>query len=66
MLSLGLEAHRYNGVFDCISQIMRHEGIGGFYKGIAPRLTRVCCEVGITMSMYSEVVKFLNYVWKTD
>lgn len=41
-------------------------GAGGFYKGVGPRLTRVCLEVAITMSMYGEVVKFLDTVWKTE
>jgi len=29
-------------------------------------MTRVCLEVGITMSLYGEIVKLLNMVWKTD
>lgn len=33
---------------------------GGFYKGVGPRLTRVCLEVAITMSMYGEIVKALG------
>jgi len=62
----GLESTKYNGAFDCLRQIIKNEGIGGLYKGVTPRLTRVCCEVAITMSMYGEVVKLLNKVWHTD
>lgn len=62
----GLEAHKYKGTFDCASQILKHEGIGGFYKGMGPRLTRVCIEVALTMSMYGEIVKVLDKVWKTE
>jgi len=29
-------------------------------------MTRVCFEVAITMSLYGEVVKFLDSVWKTE
>lgn len=36
------------------------------YKGVGPRLSRVCCEVAITMTLYGEVVKWLNSVWETD
>jgi solute carrier family 25 citrate transporter 1 len=61
----GLEAAKYKGTLDCVSQIMKNEGIGGFYKGVGPRLTRVCLEVGITMSLYGEIVKFLDSVWDT-
>jgi len=62
----GLEAHKYKGTMDCVAQIMKNEGIGGFYKGMGPRLTRVCIEVALTMSMYGEIVKMLDKVWKTD
>jgi len=62
----GLEAHKYRNSVDCFFKILSNEGVSGLYKGVTPRLTRVCCEVGITMSMYGEVVKFLNKIWKTD
>ncbi|GAB5371681.1 hypothetical protein AAMO2058_001600700 [Amorphochlora amoebiformis] len=62
----GLQASQYKNSLDCASQIIANEGIAGLYKGVTPRLMRVCCEVGITMSMYGEVVKFLDSIWKTD
>jgi len=61
-----LEAHKYRSTGHCVSEIFTKEGPLAFYKGVGPRLTRVCCEVGITMSLYSEVVKMLDKVWKTD
>jgi solute carrier family 25 citrate transporter 1 len=61
----GLEAAKYKSTLDCVGQIMKNEGIAGFYKGVGPRLTRVCLEVGITMSLYGEIVKFLDTVWDT-
>ena len=42
-----------------------HEGFLALYKGVGPRLSRVCCEVAITMSLYGEVVKLLNKYWIT-
>jgi len=62
----GLNAHKYNGAIDCVKKLLAEEGVMGFYKGVGPRLTRVCCEVAITMSMYGEIVKLLNAVWKTE
>ena len=50
---------------DCVSQLLKNEGPMALYKGVGPRLARVCCEVAITMSLYGEVVKFLNRVWIT-
>lgn len=62
----GLDAHKYRSTAHCVSEIMKHEGPLAFYKGMAPRLTRVCLEVGITMSLYGEIVKVLDKYWKTD
>ena len=39
---------------------MKNEGVLALYKGVGPRLSRVCAEVAITMSLYGEVVKVLN------
>lgn len=62
----GLEANKYRSTGHCIQEILKNEGPLAFYKGVGPRLTRVCCEVGITMSLYGEVVKVLDKFWKTD
>mmetsp|Transcript_24057 Transcript_24057/g.39799 ORF Transcript_24057/g.39799 Transcript_24057/m.39799 type:complete len:292 (-) Transcript_24057:98-973(-) len=62
----GLEAHKYRSTGHCIKEILANEGPMAFYKGVGPRLTRVCLEVGITMSLYGEIVKALDSVWKTD
>jgi solute carrier family 25 citrate transporter 1 len=61
----GLDAHKYKSTMDCLSQLIKNEGVMALYKGVGPRLARVCCEVAITMSLYGEVVKFLNTVWIT-
>jgi len=62
----GLEAQKYRSTGHCISEILKNEGPLAFYKGVGPRLTRVCLEVGITMSLYGEIVKVLDMYWKTD
>ena len=56
----GLDAHKYRSIGHCISEILKNEGPLAFYKGVGPRLTRVCCEVGITMSIYGEIVKVVS------
>lgn len=61
----GLDAHKYKSSLDCLAQLIKNEGVLALYKGVGPRLARVCCEVAITMSLYGEVVKFLNTVWIT-
>mmetsp|Transcript_12724 Transcript_12724/g.29577 ORF Transcript_12724/g.29577 Transcript_12724/m.29577 type:complete len:164 (+) Transcript_12724:531-1022(+) len=56
----GLEAHKYRNTIHCIRELIKNEGIMAFYKGVGPRMTRVCMEVGITMSLYGEIVKVVR------
>ena len=58
----GLEADKYRSTMHCAKEIWKNEGALAFYKGVGPRLTRVCLEVGITMSIYSEIVRILDMV----
>ena len=62
----GLDAHKYRSTMHCVKEILANEGPLAFYKGVGPRLTRVCLEVGITMSLYGEIVKALDKVWITE
>lgn len=41
----------------CLRELIKNEGAMALYKGVGPRLSRVCCEVAITMTLYGEVVK---------
>uniref|UniRef100_A0A8C8X4J3 Solute carrier family 25 member 32 n=1 Tax=Panthera leo TaxID=9689 RepID=A0A8C8X4J3_PANLE len=49
----------YKGVLDVIAKTWRKEGIGGFYKGIAPNLIRVTPACCITFVVYENVSHFL-------
>jgi len=62
----GLDAAKYSSSIDCFKQLVEKEGFMALYKGVGPRLTRVCCEVAITMTLYGEVVKLLDSVWDTS
>lgn len=59
----GLEAYKYKGSIDCARQLFAQGGIAALYKGVVPRLTRVCAEVAITFTLYEEVVQMLNVVY---
>jgi len=61
----GLEASSYNGIWDCVQKTWAQDGFVGFYKGIGPRMGRVCLDVAITMTMFDYAMDFLNLVWKT-
>jgi solute carrier family 25 citrate transporter 1 len=61
----GLDGSKYRSSMHCFTELMKNEGVMALYKGVGPRLSRVCCEVAITMSLYGEVVKVLNKYWIT-
>ncbi len=50
-----LEAAKYGGFAGCFSYILRNEGIGGFYKGVGPRLARVILDVALTFTIYNQI-----------
>jgi len=58
----GLEAHKYKGSIDCARQLFNQGGVAALYKGVVPRLTRVCAEVAITMTLYGEVVQLIDVI----
>jgi len=61
----GLDGAKYTSSLHCTRELIKNEGVLALYKGVGPRLSRVCCEVAITMTLYAEVVKLLNKYWIT-
>jgi len=61
----GLDAAKYTSSMHCLTELIKNEGVMALYKGVGPRISRVCAEVAITMSLYGEVVKLLNKYWIT-
>jgi solute carrier family 25 citrate transporter 1 len=59
----GLEAHKYTGTLDCAKKILQTEGLRGFYKGVTPRLSRVCLDVAIVMTLYEQISTVLDKVF---
>jgi solute carrier family 25 (mitochondrial citrate transporter), member 1 len=51
----GLEANRYNGVLDCINQVIKKEGVLSFWKGVGPRLSRVVPGQGVIFMSYEQI-----------
>jgi len=62
----GLDGAKYASSLHCAREMLVNEGWLSFYKGVGPRLSRVCCEVAITMTLYAEVVKVLDKYWVTS
>ncbi len=42
------------------SYILRNEGIGGFYKGVGPRLARVILDVALTFTIYNQIRRIVT------
>lgn len=60
----GNDAKKYSSTVDCFRQIMKNEGVSGFYRGIVPRMGRVIPGQGIIFltfdSIEGSVAKFLG------
>jgi len=61
----GLDAHHYTNAWDCIKKTWASDGFVGFYKGMGPRMGRVCLDVAIVMTLFDYTMDFLNMVWDT-
>ncbi|KAI1292314.1 Tricarboxylate transport protein, mitochondrial [Halotydeus destructor] len=59
-----LEAKQYKNTWDCFVQIAKKEGPKGFYKGVVPRLCRVCLEVSVCFMIYDSIMDVFNEHWK--
>ena len=56
-----LRAKYYNGIGDVIKKVYKNEGIGGFYKGLLPRMMYVTPLVAIQYSGYQLIKKSLGF-----
>ena len=53
----GLEAHKYNGSWDCVKKTFAEDGFKGFYKGTTARLGRVVADVAIVFMLFDLIKK---------
>ena len=43
--------------------ILKTDGVRGFYRGVLPRLNRVTIEVALAFCIYDLVVNGINKIW---
>jgi len=55
----GVDANKYKNTLDCFVQIFRNEGIGGYYRGVLPRLYRVVPGQGIIFASFDKIEPFV-------
>ena len=53
------QQNKYSGSLDCISKILKQEGVKGFYKGLSPNLLRVVPATMITFVVYENISFYL-------
>merc|ERR1719251_503547 len=53
------QQNKYAGSLDCISKILKLEGLKGFYKGLSPNLLRVVPATMITFVVYENISFYL-------
>lgn len=59
-LRLALPGHEYNGMAHAIKQMVRHEGVGSLYKGLAPTLVGIAPYAALNFASY-DLLKAIAY-----
>mmetsp|Transcript_7277 Transcript_7277/g.12089 ORF Transcript_7277/g.12089 Transcript_7277/m.12089 type:complete len:442 (+) Transcript_7277:132-1457(+) len=54
----GTEQH-YDGMWDCLTKILKHEGVGALYRALPPRLFSVVPMIGIQFGVYELMKRLL-------
>ncbi len=54
-LRQGKEGHKFKNTMDCVRYVMHESGPMGFYRGVGPRLMRVCADVALTFAIFSGI-----------
>eukprot|EP00603_Paraphysomonas_imperforata_P008723 CAMPEP_0114437116 /NCGR_PEP_ID=MMETSP0103-20121206/13832_1 /TAXON_ID=37642 ORGANISM="Paraphysomonas imperforata, Strain PA2" /NCGR_SAMPLE_ID=MMETSP0103 /ASSEMBLY_ACC=CAM_ASM_000201 /LENGTH=334 /DNA_ID=CAMNT_0001607467 /DNA_START=113 /DNA_END=1116 /DNA_ORIENTATION=+ len=52
---------KYSGVIHCASQILRGEGLRGFFRGLVPNCMKVAPSAAVTFLVYEETLKLLSH-----
>ena len=52
---MGIDGHKYRGMFDCIRQVYYTQGITGFYRGFGTRLTRDTFAVALIFTFFHQI-----------
>ncbi|XP_010216769.1 PREDICTED: mitochondrial thiamine pyrophosphate carrier [Tinamus guttatus] len=60
------QVRTYRGLRDCVRQIMREEGPGGFFKGLSPSLLKAAVSSGLIFFWYELFCSLLCTLKSTD
>ena len=56
---------RFTGIFDCIRQTVRANGVSGLYKGIGPNFLKAMPAISISYLVYEKTSRYLKKTFKT-
>lgn len=56
----------YRGAWDVVRKVWRHEGVGGFYKGLGPNIVRVLPSTCVTFLVYENTKFYLPRLTTED
>ena len=56
----GVQASQYANTLDCFKQILAKKGVGSFYAGVVPRLSRVVPGQGIIFMSFETIQENLE------
>ena len=57
---------KYKGAWDVVVQVLRREGVQGFYKGLGPNIVRVLPSTCVTFLVYENTKFYLPRLLHTD
>ncbi|NXU58783.1 TPC protein, partial [Turnix velox] len=60
------QVRTYRGLLDCMRQIMREEGPGGFFKGLSPSLLKAAASTGLIFFCYELFCSLLCALKSTE
>lgn len=60
------QVRMYRGLLDCMRQILREEGPGGFFKGLSPSLLKAALSTGLIFFWYELFCSLLCTLKSTD
>lgn len=60
------QVRRYRGLLDCAGQVLREEGVRGFFKGLSPSLLKAALATGLMFFWYELFCSLFQRVRKAD
>lgn len=60
------QVRSYQGLLDCARQVLREEGVPGFFKGLSPSLLKAALSTGLVFFWYEFFCNLFHRMKKAD